>query len=82
MIEYNPRFGNRIIKSWETFTTKTTTTSFSNFEKINFLNLKNKKFEIEGWTCPKEFYGTNDGCDCNCGSTIDPDCKGINKCRC
>jgi hypothetical protein len=26
-----------------------------------------------GWTCPVEFYGTADGCDCGCG-VIDPDC--------
>ncbi|MBX7080199.1 MAG: hypothetical protein K1X88_13475 [Nannocystaceae bacterium] len=27
----------------------------------------------EGWVCPAQFYGTNDGCDCGCGVT-DPDC--------
>jgi hypothetical protein len=26
-----------------------------------------------GWTCPPDFYGTADGCDCGCG-VIDPDC--------
>jgi len=26
-----------------------------------------------GWTCPPEFYGTADGCDCGCG-VLDPDC--------
>jgi hypothetical protein len=25
------------------------------------------------WTCPRNFYGTRDGCDCNCGGW-DPDC--------
>jgi len=25
------------------------------------------------WTCPEFYYGTNDGCDCNCGA-VDPDC--------
>lgn len=34
------------------------------------------------WTCPREFYGTNDGCDCSCGD-VDPDCKGLNNtCGC
>eukprot|EP01080_Neovahlkampfia_damariscottae_P007892 gene7892-12360_t len=82
LIEFNPRFGHRLLKSWETDSTKTTTNSASNFQKIDFLNKQNRKHEIDGWTCPKEFYGTNDGCDCNCGEKIDPDCKGINKCRC
>jgi hypothetical protein len=27
-----------------------------------------------GWTCPADYYGTGDGCDCNCGSVTDPDC--------
>jgi hypothetical protein len=26
-----------------------------------------------GWTCPVDFHGTADGCDCGCG-VIDPDC--------
>jgi hypothetical protein len=26
-----------------------------------------------GWTCPAEYYGADDGCDCGCG-VIDPDC--------
>lgn len=26
------------------------------------------------WTCPLEFYGTGDGCDCGCG-VVDPDCS-------
>ena len=26
-----------------------------------------------GWTCEPSYYGTRDGCDCNCG-TRDPDC--------
>lgn len=26
-----------------------------------------------GWTCEPSYYGTRDGCDCNCGSR-DPDC--------
>ena len=25
------------------------------------------------WTCNSKFYGSNDGCDCNCGAW-DPDC--------
>jgi hypothetical protein len=25
------------------------------------------------WTCPDDFYGVDDGCDCGCG-VIDPDC--------
>jgi hypothetical protein len=28
---------------------------------------------IEGWTCPADYYGTADGCDCGCGA-LDPDC--------
>lgn len=27
----------------------------------------------EEWTCDKHYYGSNDGCDCNCG-VLDPDC--------
>ena len=27
-----------------------------------------------GWTCPVEYYGTADGCDCGCGA-LDPDCN-------
>jgi len=27
----------------------------------------------QSWTCNKAFYGSNDGCDCNCGAW-DPDC--------
>lgn len=27
-----------------------------------------------GWTCPKNYFDANDGCDCNCGE-IDPDCR-------
>lgn len=27
----------------------------------------------EGWTCNVDYYGTADGCDCNCG-VPDPDC--------
>lgn len=27
----------------------------------------------EGWDCRRRFYGTGDGCDCNCGAW-DPDC--------
>ncbi len=27
------------------------------------------------WTCPVEYYGTDDGCDCGCGA-FDPDCDG------
>ena len=26
-----------------------------------------------GWTCPQDFYGMGDGCDCGCGAH-DPDC--------
>jgi hypothetical protein len=26
-----------------------------------------------GWTCPAEFFGSDDGCDCGCGE-LDPDC--------
>jgi hypothetical protein len=26
-----------------------------------------------GWTCPPDYYGTADGCDCGCGA-LDPDC--------
>lgn len=28
----------------------------------------------DGWECDPSFYGTGDGCDCNCGSVEDPDC--------
>eukprot|EP01129_Flabellula_baltica_P014044 TRINITY_DN6650_c0_g1_i1.p1 TRINITY_DN6650_c0_g1~~TRINITY_DN6650_c0_g1_i1.p1 ORF type:complete len:920 (+),score=147.08 TRINITY_DN6650_c0_g1_i1:2-2761(+) len=28
----------------------------------------------EGWICPHCYYGTGDGCDCNCGIP-DPDCE-------
>jgi hypothetical protein len=28
---------------------------------------------VGGWACPSGFYGTRDGCDCNCGGW-DPDC--------
>ncbi|EFC48799.1 phosphoesterase [Naegleria gruberi] len=34
------------------------------------------------WTCDKTFWGANDGCDCNCGKAVDPDCLGVNVCRC
>ena len=27
------------------------------------------------WTCDLDYYGTEDGCDCNCGA-YDPDCDG------
>lgn len=27
----------------------------------------------DGWTCPASYYGTLDGCDCECG-VLDPDC--------
>ena len=30
------------------------------------------------WTCSRSFYGTRDGCDCNCGSW-DPDCNDPNQ---
>jgi len=34
-----------------------------------------KKGEIpSAWKCPLEYYGSNDGCDCNCGGW-DPDCE-------
>jgi len=38
------------------------------------------------WLCPAEWYGTSDGCDCNCGA-VDPDCsssssKIANGCSC
>ena len=26
-----------------------------------------------GWTCPAQYYGATDGCDCGCG-ILDPDC--------
>eukprot|EP01080_Neovahlkampfia_damariscottae_P000724 gene724-8976_t len=32
------------------------------------------------WSCPPEFYGTDDGCDCSCGAP-DPDCKNDNQCN-
>jgi hypothetical protein len=35
----------------------------------------------ENWNCPAEFYGTNDGCDCECGA-VDPDCFNNNECHC
>jgi hypothetical protein len=35
----------------------------------------------ENWNCPAEFYGTKDGCDCECG-VVDPDCIGNNECHC
>jgi S1-C subfamily serine protease len=28
----------------------------------------------DGWDCDPSYYGTGDGCDCNCGSVEDPDC--------
>jgi hypothetical protein len=31
------------------------------------------------WTCPESYYGTNDGCDCNCGAP-DPDCTRNGDC--
>jgi len=30
-----------------------------------------------GWTCPQEWYGDREGCDCNCGSVVDSDCGVI-----
>ncbi len=30
----------------------------------------------DGWVCPAQFYGTNDGCDCGCG-VLDPDCADM-----
>ena len=27
----------------------------------------------DGWTCPPQYYGSGDGCDCKCG-VWDPDC--------
>lgn len=27
------------------------------------------------WTCPSQYYGSADGCDCGCG-VVDPDCSG------
>jgi lysophospholipase L1-like esterase len=30
---------------------------------------------LQDWTCPEDYYGTDDGCDCGCG-VIDPDCFG------
>ncbi len=27
-----------------------------------------------GWTCAAEYYATGDGCDCECGDAVDPDC--------
>jgi len=26
------------------------------------------------WNCPADYFGSSDGCDCNCGA-FDPDCK-------
>jgi len=28
----------------------------------------------DAWTCPQEYYGADDGCDCGCG-VADPDCS-------
>jgi len=28
----------------------------------------------KAWSCPRQYYASNDGCDCNCGAW-DPDCK-------
>jgi len=30
--------------------------------------------QSDGWTCNSAYYGTGDGCDCNCG-VPDPDCE-------
>jgi lysophospholipase L1-like esterase len=35
---------------------------------------------LQDWTCPQDYYGTNDGCDCGCG-VIDPDCNGDSTCN-
>ena len=32
----------------------------------------------EGWDCRRRFYGTGDGCDCDCGA-YDPDCDDPNQ---
>ncbi len=29
----------------------------------------------DSWSCPQEYYGADDGCDCGCG-VVDPDCGG------
>jgi len=34
-----------------------------------------------GWTCTSSYYGTNDGCDCGCG-TSDPDCPSSSSGAC
>jgi surface protein len=32
--------------------------------------------EAQGWTCNEYYFDADDGCDCNCGSLMDPDCLG------
>ena len=55
--------------------------SFCNEESKCIYHLIDKNVPKE-WKCPSEFYGTNDGCDCNCGIK-DPDCKNENEdCDC
>ncbi|MBL4683050.1 MAG: hypothetical protein JKY37_00560 [Nannocystaceae bacterium] len=33
------------------------------------------------WTCPEDFYSSNDGCDCGCG-VVDPDCDNPTAAAC
>ena len=35
----------------------------------------------KGWTCPPEYYGMGDGCDCGCG-VVDPDCADMSAGSC
>lgn len=34
-----------------------------------------------GWTCPANYFGTDDGCDCGCG-VLDPDCADATVASC
>ena len=31
---------------------------------------------VDGWTCDPSYYGTFDGCNCDCG-LVDPDCNPL-----
>ncbi|KAL9641528.1 hypothetical protein ABK040_013449 [Willaertia magna] len=35
---------------------------------------QDKKYVPPEWTCEPKYFNASDGCDCNCGSVLDPDC--------
>ncbi|WP_438000362.1 C39 family peptidase [Sorangium sp. So ce185] len=42
--------------------------------KFKYLGPSSGGGTFASWRCPMSFYGTRDGCDCNCGAP-DPDCS-------